>query len=111
MGGVAATAEWMYLAYHPVTVVSNPPPPGISGFSVSPSNPALPISPSNPAYLQWNFYSGASSYTVNYATSLSGAITWHSLGSTASNFIMDSNAGGPGAPARFYQIVATLGSK
>lgn len=111
MGGIAQTVEWMFQAYHPVTVVTNPPPTGISGFTVSPSNAALPISPSNPVILQWNFYSGASSYTVNYATSLSGTIMWHSLGSTSSNFIMDNTAGGPGAPARFYQIVATLGSK
>ncbi len=105
MGGIAATAEWMFQAYHPETVTNtNPPPPSIAGLTLS-------YTPGSPALIQWDFLSGVSSYTVNYATSLSGTPTWHSLGSTSSNFMMDNNAGGPGAPVRFYQIVATLGSK
>jgi hypothetical protein len=101
LGGQAASVERMFEAYHPAATNSTP--TTISGFKITPGSTAF--------LLQWTPIAGVSSYTVNYTTNLAGTITWQSLGSTASNFMLDPAAAKPGAPARYYRVVGALGPK
>jgi hypothetical protein len=102
LGGQAANFERMFEFYHPETT-TNPTSNTISGFKLTLGNGA--------ALLQWAAVTGASSYTVQYATNLTGTINWQSLASTASNFILDPAANTPAAPVRYYRVVAVIGNK
>jgi hypothetical protein len=73
--------------------------PTIKGFKIT-------MGPSS-ALLQWTLLSGVVSYRVDYATNLGGTPNWQSLGTTTSNFMLDSAA--PAAQRRFYRVVGTLG--
>ena len=102
--GGAGTFERMFFAYHPETAITNPPPPTtIGGFAITLDGSG--------AFLQWTALAAVSSYTVEYATNLAGTINWQSLGSTTSNFMLDSAAATPAAPVRFYRVVGLVGSK
>jgi hypothetical protein len=103
LGGQAATFERMFEAYHPVTTVTNTASTNIVGFTLTLGNAT--------ALLQWTPLTGASSYTVQYATNLAGAINWQSLGSTTSNFMLDPAAATSAAPVRYYRVIGTVGSK
>jgi hypothetical protein len=102
LGGQAATFERMFQAYHPVAV-TNQATNSISGFTFTRG--------STGALLQWTPVTGVGSYTVEYAANLAGTITWQSLGSTSSNFILDPEATTSAAPVRFYRVVGIVGSK
>ena len=101
LGGQAATLERMFQANHPVT--TNTTPPTISGFRFTLGNAG--------ALLQWTALTGVNSYTVQYATNLAPPITWQSLGTTTSNFMLDPAAASSGAPFRYYRVVGATGSK
>jgi hypothetical protein len=73
--------------------------PTIKGFKIT-------MGPSS-ALLQWTLLSGVTSYRVDYATNLGGTPNWQPLGTTTSNFILDTAA--PAAQRRFYRVVGTLG--
>jgi len=73
--------------------------PTIKGFKITLSSTA--------ALLQWTALAGVTSYRVDYATNLRGTPNWQSLGTTTSNFILDSTA--PTTGSRFYRVVGTLG--
>jgi hypothetical protein len=63
----------------------------------------LALGPSG-ALLQWTALASVTSYRVEYSTSASGG--WQPLGSpTAANFFIDTAAGKPATPVRFYRIV------
>jgi hypothetical protein len=62
---------------------------------------------SSSALLQWTLLSGVISYRVDYATTLSPTPNWQQLGTTTSNFMLDTAA--PAAQRRFYRVVGTLG--
>jgi hypothetical protein len=102
LGGQAANFERMFVAYHPTTN-STPTATSISGFKITLLSGA--------AFLQWTSLAGVSSYTVEYATSLNGTINWQSLGSTASNFMLDPAATTPSAPVRYYRVLGVVGVK
>jgi hypothetical protein len=78
------------------------PVPSIQGVSISVQT--------NTAVVRWPAVAGISSYRVDYATNLSGAINWEALGSTTNNSMLDTNALGPAAPARFYRVVGQEGN-
>jgi len=62
----------------------------------------------NSALLQWTILSGVTSYRVDYATNLGGTPNWQPLGTTTSNFVLDSAV--PSAQQRrFYRVVGTFG--
>jgi hypothetical protein len=73
--------------------------PTIKGFKITMG--------SSSALLQWTLLSGVTSYRVDYATNFGGTPNWQSLGTTTSNFMLDSGA--PAAAHRFYRVVGTLG--
>ena len=74
--------------------------PTIKGFKIT-------MGP-NSALLQWTLLSGVTSYRVDYATNLGGTPNWQPLGTTTSNFVLDSAV--PSAQQRrFYRVVGTFG--
>lgn len=73
--------------------------PTIKGFKITIG--------SSSALLQWTLLSGVTSYRVDYATNLGGTPNWQPLGTTTSNFMLDTAA--PAAQRRFYRVVGTLG--
>lgn len=77
-----------------------------SGGGATPTIKGLKITLSPTAVLvQWTPLSGAT-YRVDYATRLAPTPNWQPLGTTSSNFILDSTA--PTAQ-RYYRVVGTLG--
>jgi hypothetical protein len=74
--------------------------PTIKGLKVTLSPTAVLV--------QWTLLSGVTSYRVEYATNLAGTPNWQSVGTTTSNFILDSTPP-PSQQRRFYRVVGTLG--
>jgi hypothetical protein len=81
-------------------------PSGGGGTALSIKGFKMTMGPSS-ALLQWTLLSGVASYRVDYATNLGGTPNWQPLGTTTSNFMLDTAA--PAAQRRFYRVVGTLG--
>jgi hypothetical protein len=92
----AAAFVRMFALNHPTSGTNSP--ITIKGFKITVGSSA--------ALLQWTAMSGVSSYRVEYTTNMTANVTWQSLGTTTSNFMLDSAA--PAAPRRYYRVVGTL---
>jgi hypothetical protein len=99
MPGGAAAFVTMFETSHTTTTGTNPP-TTIKGLKITPGKTA--------ALLQWTALTGISSYRVEYATRLGATANWQTLGSTTSNFMLDTAIATPTAPARFYRVVGIL---
>jgi hypothetical protein len=95
----AAALVRMFQLNHPTSGTNTV--TGIKGFKITLGQTA--------ALLQWTSLTGVTSYRVDYATTFSPAPNWQALGTTTSNFMLDSAAVTPAAPRRFYRVVGKLG--
>jgi len=94
-GGATAFVR-MFALNHPTA--SGGTTPTIKGLKIT-------LNPSQ-VLVQWTLLSGVTSYRVDYATRLGPTANWQSLGTTTSNFMLDSTAP---SGQRYYRVVGTLG--
>jgi hypothetical protein len=57
------------------------------------------------ALLQWTQDPSLTSYRIDYSTNLTATGNWQALKTVTNNFLIDVNAGTPGAPSRCYRVV------
>lgn len=94
-GGAAALLR-MYQLNHAATITTNSP-TSIANFTCTLGAAG--------ALLKWTLSPALNRYTVEYATNLTATPNWTTLQTVTNNFLIDTAAGGGGAPARLYRIL------